>query len=87
MSDRADNHEGMEERASIRRTSVRRGRDRRGDYLWRVVSDNGENISGSTEGYRDKRDRERSVKLTLKALIDDYGIEGMKELGWGPIDA
>ena len=87
MSDRTDNHDAQEDRASIRRLSVRRASDRRGDYLWRVESENGNIISGSMEGYRDKRDRERSVKLTLIALIEDYGIEGMKELGWVQKDA
>ena len=64
--------------------TIRRDVDAAGDHIWRTDSTNGNMISGSTEGYERRVDRERSIKLTLLALIHDYGIEGMAELGWVP---
>lgn len=43
--------------------------DTRGEYRWRVQSSNGNIISVSSEGYKDDRDRERSIQITLDAII------------------
>lgn len=41
----------------------------RDGYRWQVRAGNGEEISGSTEGYEDKRDRDKSIEITLAVLL------------------
>lgn len=43
-------------------------KDATGGYRWRVIASNGRIVSGSTEGYKKKKDCLRSVKLTFNAL-------------------
>lgn len=49
---------------------VERYEDEAGEHRWRIVAGNGEIIATSSEGYTDKRDRDRSLDLALDGLTD-----------------
>lgn len=46
-----------------------RKQDSLGENRWQVKASNGKIISVSSEGYKDPRDRDRSIEITLDAII------------------
>ena len=71
----------MPEHNDDRHSKLSKHIDRRGEFRFHVRAQNGEIISASTEGYRDKRDRDRAVDITLEALLASKTDEELAEFG------
>jgi hypothetical protein len=41
------------------------------EHRWWIVATNGNHVASSTEGYRDERDMDRSLVITLEVLLAD----------------
>lgn len=66
--------------------TINRYQNEQKEHHWNVVASNGKIISRSSEGYERSADREHSVKLTLSALMKDYGVPGLRALGFEPVN-
>lgn len=45
--------------------------DARGEWRWKIVSNNGRIISETSEGYLRRRDAERALEITLNVILTE----------------